>query len=703
MPHQLPYDSLYRHGFVRVAVGVPRVRVADVAFNVARSVELVRAAHNRGAVVLVLPELGLTAYTGDDLFQQEALLAAAEDGLSELVHQTVDLLPLVFVGMPVRHAGRLYNVAVALHGGRILGAVPKSYLPAYREFYESRQFTPGRDVRGETVRLCGQPVPFGADLLFRSTDLPDLTISAEICEDLWVPAPPSTYAALAGATVLVNLSASNVTIGKADYRRSLGAGQSARCMAAYLYAAAGAGESTTDLAWDGDAHIHENGRLLAESERFSREPSLVVADVHLAALVQDRMRMNTFAENASSHADSVSRYRTVEVEIALPEHAVVLDRAVPRFPYVPADIHRRDERCYEAYNIQVNGLVTRLEAAGIRRMVIGVSGGLDSTHALIVCCRAADLLGLPRTNILAYTMPGFATGERTLANARELMAALGVTAGEIDIRDACMQTFRDIGHPYAAGTPVYDVTFENVQAGARTSLLFRLANLHDGIVVGTGDLSELALGWCTYGVGDHMSHYAVNASVPKTLIQYLVRWVAQTGRAGAQAAPVLLRILDTEISPELIPGSPSGGTPAPADARGAAAEAGQPSQRSEETIGPYELQDFHLYYVTRYGLAPSTVAFLAEHAWSRADRGEWPPDLPEEKRRAYDRAAIVRWLEVFLRRFFGSTQFKRTCVPNGPKVGSGGSLSPRGDWRAPSDSSPAVWLDELHANVPIGP
>jgi NAD+ synthase (glutamine-hydrolysing) len=685
----LPFESLYRHGFARLAVGVPELRVADVAYNVDKTLELARRSHEEGAVVTVFPELGLTAYTNDDLFQQEALLAAALEGLRIISEETKSLDPLFMVGMPLRQGDKLYNVAVVLHGGTIYGIVPKSYIPNYREFYEKRHFASGVGIRSREVVILGRPVPFGTDLLFEAQGVPDLVVHAEICEDIWVPIAPSSFASLAGATVLCNLSASNVTIGKAEYRRALGAQQSGRCIAAYLYSAAGSGESTTDLAWDGDAHIHENGRLLAEAKRFSAEPQLISADVHLHALVQDRMRMTSFGDNAAAHRETTGSFRRIPVPLEAPRSVVPLRRPVPRFPYVPAMGVRREERCFEAYNIQVAGLVKRLESAQINKLVIGISGGLDSTQALIVSCRAVDRLGLPRTNILAYTMPGFATSDQTIRNARELMGSLGVTSGEIDIRDSCMQMFRDIGHPFADGKEVYDVTFENVQAGERTSHLFRLANMHGALVVGTGDLSELALGWMTYGVGDHMSHYAVNASVPKTLVQYLIRWVAEEHLLGEETSGVLYRILSTEISPELVP-SVTG------------QDNDQPAQLSEAKIGPYELQDFHLYYISRYGLRPSTVAFLAEQAWSDVAKGDWPEDIPEIKRHHYTREQIIHWLEVFLRRFFGNTQFKRSCIPNGPKVGSGGSLSPRGDWRAPSDSVPEVWLRELRENVPVG-
>ncbi|MFW5689612.1 MAG: NAD(+) synthase, partial [Spirochaetota bacterium] len=534
MAGKLPYESLYAHGFARVAVGVPEVRVSDVAFNVDATLRLAREADSRACAIVVFPELGLSSYTNDDLFHQEALLSSVLEGLDRIVAESERLNPLLLVGMPFRHRDRLYNVATAVHRGRILGVVPKSYIPNYREFYEKRYFASGADVRGDEAVLLGRAVPFGVDLLFAAASLPDLVVHAEICEDIWVPIAPSAYASLSGATVLANLSASNVTIAKAEYRRSLGSQQSARCIAAYLYAAAGPGESTTDLAWDGHAMIYENNECLAEAKRFSSEAQLVTADIHLDALVQDRMRMTSFADNARLHAGPATSFRRVSFAFEIPASRVSLERAIPRFPYVPAGTAKRAERCFEAYSIQVNGLVQRLRSANIKKLVIGISGGLDSTQALIVSCRAVDVLGMPRSSILAYTMPGFATSDRTLRNARELMASVGVTAGEIDIRDAAMQMFRDIGHPFAKGEEQYDVTFENVQAGERTSHLFRLANLHGGLVVGTGDLSELALGWATYGVGDHMSHYAVNASVPKTLIQYLIRWVADTELLGAE-------------------------------------------------------------------------------------------------------------------------------------------------------------------------
>ena len=551
------FFNLYNHGFIRVAVGIPEVRVADPAFNAARTVELMEQAANQQAMLVLFPELGLSSYSCEDLFHQQALLDGSLAALHTVLQASAALQLITVVGLPLQVDHLLFNCAVALYQGRILGVAPKTYPPNYREFYELRQFAPAAAACSSTVDLCEQhDIPFGEGLLFRAQNLPHFSFFMEICEDLWVPIPPSCYAALAGATVLLNLSASNITIGKHEYRHSLVANQSARCLAAYMYTAAGTGESTTDLAWDGHAMVYENGTLLAESQRFQYASQLVLADVDVERLAQERMRQTSFGQSMQRHHAALQQLRQVRFAVELPRHQRLLcQRQYDRFPYVPADPAVRDRRCYEAYNIQVQGLVKRLQSAHITRVVIGISGGLDSTHALIVAARAMDLLGYPRTNILAYTMPGFATSSRTLANARALMDAVGCQAHELDIRPSCEQMLRDLDHPYAHGQPVYDITFENVQAGERTSHLFRLANLHNALVLGTGDLSELALGWCTYGVGDHMSHYAVNASVPKTLIQFLIRWVADTQQLSAPASAVLRAILDTEFSPELVPGS----------------------------------------------------------------------------------------------------------------------------------------------------
>jgi len=681
------FDSLYAHGMIRAAVCIPSLRVADPAFNATETLSLCRKASESRAALALFPELGISAYANDDLFHQSALLAGVKDALSRLLAESRQLMPVIIVGAPLVFEQKLFNCGVILHRGRVLGVVPKSYLPNYREFYEKRQFAGAKDAIGDTVRLLGQEAPFGADLVFAADGIPDFRFAVEICEDVWTPIPPSTYAAMAGALLLANLSASNITVGKAAYRRELCAVQSGRCIAAYLYSAAGPGESTTDLAWDGYALIYENHDLLAESQRFSDQPQMITADIDLGRLVQERMRATSFTDATSRYRDALRALRRVSFRFDPPEAPVPLARVVERFPFVPADRRERDARCYEAYNIQIHGLMKRMAAARVERIVIGVSGGLDSTQSLIVAARTMDRMGLPRSHVLAYTMPGFATSAATRDNAHRLMRAMGVTAREIDIRPSCMQMLADIGHPFAAGQKRYDVTFENVQAGERTSHLFRLANLNRALVLGTGDLSELALGWATYGVGDHMSHYNVNASIPKTLIQHLIRWVVDTAQFDAETGRILTAILNTEISPELVPGDPDAGDTGPA-------------QKTEDIIGPYELQDFNLYYITRYGFAPSKVAFLAYHAWHDRLLGNWSDLIPEGRRNQYDLPAIRKWLAVFLHRFFQISQFKRSALPNGPKVGSGGSLSPRGDWRAPSDGEAAPWLLELDRNVP---
>ena len=675
------FFNLYRHNFVRVAMAVPPVRVADPAFNADQTIALMKQAAERKALLAVFPELGLSAYSCEDLFQQQALLDGCREALHKIIEASRDLPVISIVGLPLVVDNLLFNCAAVVHKGSLLGLAPKTYLPNYREFYEARQFASASARPRDTIDFgAHRDVPFGNRLLFQAEDQPLLTFFVEICEDLWVPLAPSSYAALAGATVLINVSASNATIGKGDYRRLLAASQSGRCIAAYVYCAAGSGESTTDLAWDGHGVIYENATKIAETEPFLYRSQLVTGDIDLDRLAQDRIRQNSFGESARNHRESLAAFRKISFRADLPlDIRLPLDRTYERFPYVPSDLARRDERCHEVYEIQVQGLVTRLRAANLKKVVIGVSGGLDSTQALIVCARAMDVMGLPRNNILGYTMPGFATTERTLRQARRLMAEIGCEAHEIDIRPSCMQLLKDIGHPFASGQKVFDTTFENVQAGERTSHLFRLANLRDGLVVGTSDLSELALGYCTYGVGDHMAHYHVNASVPKTLIQYLIRWVAKTGQLGPAASAALEEVSKTTISPELVPGE----------------SAAQPAQRAEELVGPYELQDFHLYCILRFGYAPPKVAFLAWSAWHERDRGAWP-DIPVEVRHQYNIGEVKRWLAVFLQRFFKESQFKRSCLPNSPKVGSGGSLSPRGDYRAPSDSEATAWLAQLN-------
>ncbi len=678
------FDSVYDQGFVRVAACTTPVSPADPARNAEAVLEQARACDADGVGVAVFSELVLTGYAVEDLLLQQTVLDAVEQAVSDLATATATLRPVLVVGAPLRHRNRLLNAAVVLHRGAVLGVAPKSYLPTYREFYERRHFAPGDDRRGASIRLDGTDVPLGPDLLFAARDVTGLVLHVEICEDMWVPVPPSAEAALAGATVLANLSGSPITVGRAEDRRLLVRSASARCLAGYLYAAAGTGESSTDLSWDGQTMIYELGAILGQSERFPGGPARTVADVDLLRIGQERARQGTFDDNRRTLAERAARpFRTVEFDLDPPRHNIGLRRRVDRFPFVPDDPERLAQDCYEAYNIQVSALAQRLRAIGDPRVVIGVSGGLDSTHALIVAAKAMDRLDRPRSDILAVTLPGFATSAATKDSATRLSRAIGAEFAEIDISPAARRLLADLDHPFAGGEPVYDVTFENVQAGLRTDYLFRLANQRGGIVLGTGDLSELALGWCTYGVGDQMSHYAVNAGVPKTLIQHLIRWVIGTGQFDDDTAGVLQTILTQEITPELVP-----------------AREGERPQSTEEVIGPYALQDFTLFHVLRYGFPPSRIAFLAHHAWADADAGTWPPGFDPAARVGYDLPTIRGWLAVFLRRFFAFSQFKRSAIPNGPKVVAGGSLSPRGDWRAPSDGNARVWLDELEANVP---
>jgi NAD+ synthase (glutamine-hydrolysing) len=676
------FFNLYTHDFARVAVAVPRCQIADPVFNAKETLKLAGQAFDKGATLVAFPELGLAAYTSDDLFHQRALLDGCEAALSTIVEASRSLPVTMIVGAPLRVDHKLFNCAVVVSQGEIRGVVPKSYLPNYGEFYEARQFAAAEGTSVRQISLLGQNVPFGTGQLFQFSNLPLFRFHVEICEDVWVPVPPSSFATLAGATVLVNLSASNGLVGKAAYRHNLVGQQSARCVAAYLYASSGPGESSNDLAWDGHGFVYENGELLAESERYSDKSQLIFADIDLEKLSRERMRQTTFAQTARNLAAQVSLFQTVSFPGHIPvQDSLALERKVERFPYVPANSALRDERCEEVFNIQVQALTQRMSASGITKLVIGVSGGLDSTHALLVCAKAMDKLGLPRSNIQGVTMPGFATSGRTLAQAKRLMEVVGCTASEVDIRPSCLQMLKDLDHPYARGEAKYDITFENVQAGERTNHLFRIANFKGGFVIGTGDLSEAAQGYCTYGVGDHMSHYNVNGSVPKTLISHMVRWVSETGQIGQSGSEVLDAILGTEISPELVPGS----------------DKNAPEQKSENNVGPYELQDFNLYYVLRFGYAPSKVAFLSHTAWHDASKGEWPEGLPTHN--AYELGVIKKNLGNFVDRFFRTSQFKRTCVPNGPKVGSGGSLSPRGDWRAPSDAQSTVWMADLD-NIP---
>ncbi len=675
----MDFRSLYRHGFLRVAASTLRTSIADPPRNAESVLRVARECQDEGVALVVFPELTLTGYSIEDVVLQDTLLDAVGAALLDVVAGSVDLVPVLVVGAPLRYRHRIYNCAVVVHRGRVLGVAPKSYLPMYREFYERRQIAPGDDVRA-TIAVGGQTVPFGPDLLFAAEDVPGFVLHVEVCEDMWVPIPPSAEAALAGATVLANLSGSPITVGRAEERCLLCRSASSRCLAAYVYAAAGEGESSTDLAWDGQTMIWENGVGLAQSERFPKGDQRSVADVDLDLLRAERLRMGTFDDNRRHHASRTAEFRSVPFRLDPSDGDFGLRRCVERFPFVPSDETRLELDCYEAYNIQVSGLEQRLRAIGLPKLVIGVSGGLDSTHALIVAARAMDREGRPRSDILAFTLPGFATGVRTKNNAMRLMRALGVTWEELDITATARLMLTELGHPFSRGEPVYDVTFENVQAGLRTDYLFRAANQRGGIVLGTGDLSELALGWCTYGVGDQMSHYNVNGGVPKTLIQHLIRWVVSSGQFDDEVGAVLTDVLDTEITPELVPSGED-----------------EEVQSSEAKVGPYSLQDFTLFHVLRYGFRPSKIAFLAWHAWGDPERGEWPPGFPVDERFGYTLSEIRHWLEVFAQRFFEFSQFKRSALPNGPKVSAGGSLSPRGDWRAPSDMSARIWLDEVRS------
>lgn len=670
------FRNIWDQGFVRCAAITTPVHLADPKANAEEILAAARELDEQGVGINVFCELGLTGYSIDDLHFSRVVQQATLAALAEVIHASAELFGVLVIGAPLTRGDRLYNCAVVIHRGRVLGVVPKSYLPNEREFHERRWFTSGEGATGEIdIRLPGGTVtaPFGPDLLFSASDIDDLVLHVEICQDLWVPIPPNAHAALAGATVLANLSSSPITVGKSAERHDLCAETSQRCIAGHVYAAAGAGESSTNLSWDGQSMIHENGRLLAETERFVADATSCVADIDVETLANERRRVGTFGDN---HRPDDAEFRRIEFELDPPEGETGILRHVDRFPFVPDDPAQLDQDCYEAYEIQVYGLVQRLRAIGNPKVIIGVSGGLDSTHALVVAAKAMDRLGRPREDILAFTMPGFATTEHTRNNAEALARALGASFETIDIRPAATQMLTDMGHPFGRGEKVYDITFENVQAGLRTDYLFRIANQRGGIVLGTGDLSELALGWCTYGVGDQMSHYGVNAGIPKTLIQHLIRWVAEREDFGDAAADVLRSVLETEISPELIP-----------------ADGGKP-QSTQDTIGPYALQDFHLYELLHNGARPSRVAWLAEHAWRNASRGTWPENLPEDQRVAYDLATIRHWLEVFCRRFI-TQQFKRSALPDGPKVVAGGSLSPRGDHRAPSDASPSAWLADL--------
>jgi NAD+ synthase (glutamine-hydrolysing) len=678
----MDFYNAYSQGFARVAACTHQTVIGDPAANAESVLRMARECHDDAVALAVFPELTLSGYSIEDIVLQDLLLDDVDKAIAEIVAASAELLPALVVGAPLRHRHRIYNTAVVIHRGEVLGVAPKSYLPTYREFYERRQIAPGDDERG-TIRVAGIEVPFGPDLLFEASDVPGLVLHVEICEDMFVPIPPSAEAALAGATVLANSSGSPITIGRAEDRCLLARSASSRCLAAYVYSAAGEGESTTDLAWDGQTMVFENGVMLAQSERFPKGERLSVADVDIELLRSERLRMGTFDDNRRHHRTTTDAYRRIGFRLDPPGGDIGLRREVERFPFVPADPQRLEQDCFEGYNIQVAGLEQRLRALDFPKIVIGISGGLDSTHALIVAARAMDREQRPRSDILAFTLPGFATGDHTKRNAAELCRTLGVTFSEIDIRETAQLMLKEMDHPFARGEKVYDVTFENVQAGLRTDYLFRLANQRGGIVLGTGDLSELGLGWSTYGVGDQMSHYNVNGGVPKTLVQHLIRWVISSEQFEPEVSEVLQSVLDTEITPELVPSGEE-----------------EELQSSEAKVGPFALQDFSLFHVLRFGFRPSKIAFLAWHAWSDPEHGIWPPGFPEDKRPSYSLKEIRHWLQVFVQRFYSFSQFKRSALPNGPKVSHGGSLSPRGDWRAPSDMSARIWLDEIEREIP---
>ena len=631
---------------MRVAAGIPPVKVADTASNAAGIAALVREAAASGVQIVCFPELCITSYTCGDLFGQTLLIEKAEESLGELLREVGSLPVTVIAGLPVRKGNKLYNAAAVLSGGRIAGVVPKTHLPTYNEFYEKRWFAPGNEAgAGGSVELCGESVAFGTDLLFSDIES-GVTFSVELCEDLWTAIPPSSQQALAGSEIVFNLSASNEVIGKHDYLRSLIAQQSARCIAGYVYASAGFGESSTDLLFAGNGIIAENGTELATSERFVLEPRLVVSDVDVERLRSDRRKNTCFGNEASG-------YRRIAVGLNN-RHREDLRREVGPHPFVPSG-DGIDRRCEEIFNIQVNALATRLHHTGIRKMVVGVSGGLDSTLALLVCAKACDKMGIGRDSVIGITMPGFGTTDRTYNNAVELIKGLGATFREIPIRDAVMQHFKDIGHE----AENHDVTYENSQARERTQILMDVANQTGSLVIGTGDLSELALGWATYN-GDQMSMYGVNASIPKTLVRHLVKWVAET-KMEERVRVTLLDIAETPVSPELLP----------------ADKDGKIAQKTEDLVGPYELHDFYLYYTLRFGFGPKKIHYLACKAFGSK----------------YEDEELKKWMRTFYRRFF-TQQFKRSAMPDGPKVGSV-NLSPRGDWRMPSDASASLWLKEV--------
>lgn len=640
---------MLKYGFVRVGAAVPEMKVADCGFNTKKIIEIMEEAKDKDVYLTVFPELCITGYTCGDLFQQSLLLDMALKSLKEIADKSSEWNNIFIVGLPLLIEQQLYNCAAVIQKGKIRGIVPKRYIPNYNEFYEKRWFREGRNLTTDFVKLFGQEIPCGDDLIFQDELTPELSFAVEICEDLWMPVPPSSIQAKNGAVILCNLSASNEVIGKNEYRKVLVKSQSGRCIAAYVYTSAGIGESTTDLVFGGQALIAENGTILAQSQRFKKGSQLIVQDIDVKRLYHERVNSTSFTQSDFAVASRKIILEPVSFELRK------LLRKIDRHPFIPSDSTEYNERCSEIFSIQTTGLAKRMTHTGLKKLVLGISGGLDSTLALLVAGQTVDMLDLPRKNIIAITMPGFGTTGRTYENALNLMKSMGVDCREIDIKASCLQHFRDIGHD----PDVYDVTYENVQARERTQILMDIANKEGGLVIGTGDLSEMALGWSTYN-GDHMSMYSVNCSIPKTLVKHIVIWFAENA-ATEETARILKSIADTPISPELTPPDKDG----------------EIQQKTEDIIGPYELHDFFLYYMIRYRAEPEKILYLAQIAFENQ----------------YDGKTIKKWLKVFYKRFF-SQQFKRSCVPDGPKVGTV-SLSPRGDWRMPSDASAALWLDQI--------
>jgi len=638
-----------KYGFVRVGAAVPKLKVANCEYNCSRIIELIKKADKEKVKFLVFPELCITSYSCGDLFHQDILLKEAVRQLEKVLENTKDTDLIAILGMPVSLNNQLFNCAIVIQSGKILGVVPKTFIPNYSEFYEERWFSSGNRALIDTINLCGQKVPFGVDLLFENSQNSDLCFGIEICEDLWVPIPPSSYQCMNGAALIFNPSASNEIIGKYEYRKELVRQQSARCISGYIYTSSNVNESTTDVVFGGHAMIAEYGSIISESQRFLDDDQLIYSEIDIQKLINDRRKNTSFMEGVSE-----KKYRRIMFEQKEYE-SLELTRYVSAHPFVPSDTANRDVRCKEIFSIQTNALAKRIKHTGLKYSVIGISGGLDSTLALLVTAKTYELLGISPENIIAVTMPGFGTTNATYTNAMELMKAMKVSIREINIKDACLQHFKDIGHD----VDVHDVTYENVQARERTQILMDLANKMGGLVIGTGDLSELALGWCTYN-GDHMSMYSVNCSIPKTLVKYLVKWVAENV-VDSNVRDILFRILDTPISPELLPPSAEG----------------EINQKTEDIVGPYELHDFFMYHMIRYGAPPKKISFLAQKAFDGK----------------YSKDEIDKWLKVFVKRFF-TQQFKRSCLPDGPKVGTI-SLSPRGDWRMPSDADSKEWLDEI--------